>query len=170
MIKSRLTAVLVVAAVLTTMTIAVAVPATNVQATSGGGNSGNVEDNGNAGVGGMGNCDSGDDCEPQPDRVGNDDDTDTDADRDGPGGADESPTTDEDEGEANCWGKVSSALGKQQNEIDGPAHSANPVPNDEDNTDNETPREGVGNQAEGHPSDHADTVGGFSGIDEDCVD
>ena len=128
------------------------------------GNSGNVEDNGNDdNPGGMGNCDSGDDCETQPDRVGNDED-DTDADRDGPGGADESPGTEEDDGDANCWGKVSSELGKIQ---DHPAHAADPVGGD---TDNETPREGVGNQAEGHPSDHADTVGGFLGIDEPCVD
>jgi hypothetical protein len=140
------------------------------------GNSGNVEDNGNDGVGGMGNCDSGDDCEPQPDRVGNDDDTDTDANRDGPGGEGGSCDSDgcdpgqgntgdpSDEGEANCWGKVSSALGQTQ---DHPAHAADPVPGNEDN---ETPREGVGNQQEGHPSDHADTVGGFLGIDEPCVD
>lgn len=116
---------------------------------------------------GMGNCNrSPDDCEPQKDRVGNDDDTDTDADRDGPGGADESPETEEDDGDENCWGKVSSALGHMQNEIEGPAHQSNPTPDE----DNDTPREGVGNQAEGHPSDHADTVGGFNGIDEDCVD
>lgn len=146
-------------------------------AARGGGNSGNVEDNGNDGVGGMGNCDSGDDCEPQPDRVGNDDDTDTDADRDGPGGEGGSCDSDgvcdpgqgntgdpSDEGESNCWGKVSSALGQTQ---DHPAHASDPVPGNEDN---ETPREGVGNQQEGHPSDHADTVGGFLGIDEPCVD
>jgi hypothetical protein len=142
------------------------------------GNSGNVEDNGNAdNPGGMGNCNnSPDDCEPQKDRVGNDDDTDTDADRDGPGGEGGSCDSDgcdpgqgntgdpSDEGEANCWGKVSSALGQTQ---DHPAHAADPVPGDRDN---ETPREGVGNQQEGHPSDHADTVGGFLGIDEPCVD
>ena len=35
--------------------------------------------------------------------------------------------------------------------------------------DNDTPREGVGNQDEDHPSDHADTVGGaFS--DEECAE
>jgi hypothetical protein len=126
---------------------------------------------------GMGNCKAEDDCTRQPDRVGADnDDPDNegeDADRDGPGGSDESPETEEDDDpntpendEANCWGKVSSALGKQQNEIEGPAHASNPTPD----ADNDTPREGVGNQKEGHPSDHADTVGGFSGIEEDCVD
>ena len=120
---------------------------------------------------GMGNCnDEPEGCIPQKDRVGADaDDPDNegeDADRDGPGGSDESPETEEDEGEANCWGKVSSALGEQQNEDPGPAHASNPTPD----ADNDTPREGVGNQKEGHPSDHADTVGDFSGIDEDCVD
>lgn len=119
---------------------------------------------------GMGNCKEEENCTRQPDRVGADnDDPDNDgqdADRDGPGGSDESPETEEDEGEANCWGKVSSALGKQQNEDPGPAHASNPT----SDADNDTPREGVGNQKEGHPSDHADTVGDFSGIDEDCVD
>jgi hypothetical protein len=127
---------------------------------------------------GMGNCkdDPDEECTPQKDRVGNDDPDDEDADRDGPGGEGGSAgdpgqgnTGDpSDEGEANCWGKVSSALGHQQNERPGPAHSSDPVPGDDDN---ETPREGVGNQVEGHPSDHADTVGGFVGADTpDCVD
>jgi hypothetical protein len=46
---------------------------------------------------------------------------------------------------------------------------SDPVPGDDDN---ETPREGVGNQREGHPSHHADTVGGFVGPENtpDCVD
>jgi hypothetical protein len=44
-------------------------------------------------------------------------------------------------------------------------HAANPTGDD----DNDTPREGVGNQDEDHPSDHADSVGGaFS--DEGCID
>lgn len=116
---------------------------------------------------GMGNCkNSPDDCERQPDRVGNDDPNDTDADRDGPGGEDGDPT-DDDTGEQNCWGKVSSGLAQKEDGKPGLGeHSSNPTPDE----DNETPREGVGNQAEGHPSDHADTVGGFSGSDEDCVD
>ena len=37
-------------------------------------------------------------------------------------------------------------------------------------SDNETPREGVGNQNEGHPSDHADVVGGLADEQPDCVD
>ena len=49
-------------------------------------------------------------------------------------------------------------------------HTSNPVNDpDTEEEDNETPREGVGNQVEGHPSDYADSVGGaFS--DEDCID
>ena len=118
------------------------------------------------GTTGMSNCrdnPDNDDCNPQPDRVGNDDTTDGDADRDGPGGEGGSagdPGQGEDDGrsEANCWGKVTSSL--TQNDDDQPGigeHSSDPVPND---GDNETPREVVGNQREGHPSDHADTVGG----------
>jgi hypothetical protein len=113
------------------------------------------------------------DCNDQPDRVGNDDDTDTDADRDGPGGEGGSagdPGQGEDDGrtEANCWGKVTSSL--TQNDDGKPGigeHSSDPVPGDDDN---ETPREGVGNQREGHPSDHADTVGGLADDRPDCVD
>ena len=52
------------------------------------------------------------DCNPQPDRVGNDGGGDgTDADRDGPGGDDGPHQTDDDDtGEQNCWGKVTSIL------------------------------------------------------------
>ena len=120
---------------------------------------------------GMSNCTldpEREDCNEQPDRVGNDGSGDsTDADRDGPGGADNDPN-DDDEGEANCWGKVTSSL--TQNDDDNPGigeHSSDPVPGDDDN---ETPREGVGNQNEGHPSDHADTVGGLADDQPDCVD
>lgn len=114
-----------------------------------------------------------DDCNPQPDRVGNDDDTDGDADRDGPGGEGGSigdPGQGEDDGreDANCWGKVTSSLTKNDDGKPGIGeHSSDPVPNDDDN---ETPREGVGNQREGHPSDHADTVGGLADDQPDCVD
>ena len=119
------------------------------------------------------------DCNPQPDRVGNDDDPSTDADRDGPGGDDGAgQETDDDSGDSNCWGQVSKGLAQKD---DGKAglgeHSSDPVQSPGD-TDNETPREGVGNQAEGHPSDHADQVGGLVDNDEtpdvdetpDCVD
>lgn len=95
---------------------------------------------------------------PQPDRVGNEDEKD----RDGPGG--ESAEGD-DEGEANCWGKVTSDETKTLEPGEFGQHAANPTGDD----DNDTPREGVGNQDEDHPSDHADSVGGaFS--DEECAE
>jgi hypothetical protein len=121
---------------------------------------------------GMSNCTQDpdrEDCNPQPDRVGNDNPDDNDADRDGPGGADGDPN-DDDTGEQNCWGKVTSSLAHNEGENEKPGigeHSSDPVPNDDDN---ETPREGVGNQREGHPSDHADTVGGLADDVPDCVD
>ena len=121
---------------------------------------------------GMSNCTQDperEDCNPQPDRVGNDGRgaNNNDADRDGPGGAD-NDETDDDEGEANCWGKVTSSLSKNDDGKPGIGeHSSDPRPGDDDN---ETPREGVGNQAEGHPSDHADTVGGLADDVPDCVD
>lgn len=100
---------------------------------------------------------------PQPDRVGADDDGVT---RDGP---------DEQE-DANCWGKFTSDAAND-NGGDGLApgefgqHAANPVNDPEgEEEDNETPREGVGNQVEDHPSDHADTVGPRFGPDEECTE
>lgn len=99
------------------------------------------------------------DCNPQPDRVGADD---PDVTRDGP---------DEGSDEANCWGKVTSDV-VTTNDGDGfggkifGSHAADPVQSDDDN---ETPREGVGNQDEDHPSDHADTVGPRFGSDEECA-
>ena len=109
---------------------------------------------------GMSNCNDEDenndnpDCNDQPDRVGNDEENDEDADRDGPDDGSE---------DANCWGKVTSELAEGGG-IGG--HSSDPVPGD---LDNETPREGVGNQVEGHPSDHADTVGPSFGSQEPCT-
>jgi hypothetical protein len=102
---------------------------------------------------------------PQPDRVGNEDEKD----RDGPGG--ESAESD-DEGEANYWGKVTSDFTNQKDGDGGGGqafggHASDPVPGDDDN---ETPREGVGNQDEDHPSDHADTVGPRFGSDEECTE
>jgi hypothetical protein len=95
---------------------------------------------------------------PQPDRVGNEDEKD----RDGPGG--ESAEGD-DEGEANCWGKVTSDGTRTLEPGEFGQHAANPT----GDHDNDTPREGVGNQDEDHPSDHADSVGGaFS--DEECAE
>lgn len=107
---------------------------------------------------GMSNCDEEpeeEDCNDQPDRVGNDEENDEDADRDGP---------DEKE-DANCWGKVTSEFASENQGIGD--HSSDPVGGDDDN---ETPREGVGNQEEGHPSDHADTVGPRFGSDEECTE
>ena len=95
---------------------------------------------------------------PQPDRVDNEDEKD----RDGPGG--ESAEGDDD-GEANCWGKVTSDGTRTLEPGEFGQHAANPTGDD----DNDTPREGVGNQDEDHPSDHADSVGGaFS--DEECAE
>jgi len=110
---------------------------------------------------GMSDCNNGEDedspdCGRQADRVGNDEEDDEDADRDGA----------DDEGEENCWGKVTSDFASEEGEPgDVGEHSSNPAGDE----DNDTPREGVGNQVEGHPSDHADTVGGaFS--DEGCAE
>ena len=110
---------------------------------------------------GMSNCTEepeSDDCNPQPDRVGNDHDEDDEVTRDGP---------DEKE-DANCWGKVTSDFTTTKDGDGGGSmsHASDPVPGDDDN---ETPREGVGNQDEDHPSDHADTVGPRFGSDEECT-
>jgi hypothetical protein len=123
---------------------------------------------------GMSDCNNGEDedspdCGRQADRVGNDEEDDEDAPRDGPGGEDDTPEEEDDDpdtpqnDDANCWGKVTSELAEGEGIGE---HSSDPVGGDEDN---ETPREGVGNQAEGHPSDHADTVGPSFGSDEECT-
>jgi hypothetical protein len=112
---------------------------------------------------GMSNCTEepeSDDCNPQPDRVGNDHDEDDEVTRDGP---------DEKE-DANCWGKVTSDFTTTQDGDGGGGrsfgeHASNPTGDE----DNDTPREGVGNQDEDHPSDHADTVGPRFGSDEECT-
>jgi hypothetical protein len=114
---------------------------------------------------GMSNCTEepeSDDCNPQPDRVGNDHDENNEVTRDGP---------DEKE-DANCWGKVTSDFTTTQDGDGGGGrafggHTSDPVGGDDDN---ETPREGVGNQDEDHPSDHADTVGPRFGSDEECTE
>ena len=110
---------------------------------------------------GMSNCTEepeSEDCTPQPDRVGNDHDEDDEVTRDGP---------DEKE-DANCWGKVTSDFTTTKDGDGGGSmsHASDPVPGD---SDNETPRAGVGNQDEDHPSDHADTVGPRFGSDEECT-
>lgn len=110
---------------------------------------------------GMSNCTEepeNDDCNPQPDRVGNDHDEDDEVTRDGP----------DEKDDANCWGKVSSEFAQRDDgQPGGGHHASDPVPGDDDN---ETPREGVGNQDEDHPSDHADTVGPRFGSDEECTE
>lgn len=113
---------------------------------------------------GMSNCTEepeNDDCNPQPDRVGNDHDEDDEVTRDGP----------DEKGQANCWGQVVSDVvnGDEPEDIGGQSfgqHAANPTGDE----DNDTPREGVGNQDEDHPSDHADTVGPRFGSDEECTE
>ena len=61
--------------------------------------------------------------------------------RDGPG-EDGGDPNDDDEGEQNCWGKVTSSLAHNDDDHPGIGeHSSDSVPNDDDN---ETPREGVG--------------------------
>jgi hypothetical protein len=62
---------------------------------------------------------------------------------------------DDDTDEQNCWGKVTSNAAREFEPSVFGQHAANPT----SDADNETPREGVGNQDENHPSDHADAVG-----------
>jgi hypothetical protein len=57
----------------------------------------------------------------------------------------------------NCWGEINSGLA--QDDFGDPgvgSHASDPVPGDDDR---ETPRDGVGNQAEDSPGEHAQTVG-----------
>ena len=84
----------------------------------------------------MGNCKELDNCTDQKDRVGADDDE---VSRDGP----------DDEGEENCWGKVTSDGARTLEPSEFGQHAANPSGDE----DNDTPREGVGNQDEDHPSE-----------------
>jgi hypothetical protein len=98
----------------------------------------------------------------QRDRVGNPDEEgeegseDDVKDRDGPDDDDDDP----DGKEANCWGEVTQDFAQTGSLGE---HSSDP-PGGDDN-----PREGVGNQDEDHPSDHADTVGDDIS-DAECVD
>lgn len=123
---------------------------------------------------------------PQPDRVGSQDDEpdtvgseDDPANRDGPGGEDDNTPEEEDDDpdtpqndDANCWGQTTSDVVNAEDDGDRIGgntfgqHAANPTGDD----DRDTPREGVGNQDEDHPSDHADEVGDNFGSDEDCID
>lgn len=121
----------------------------------GNGNSDNVADNGNAGDGGNGDT--------QPDRVGShDNDQQTSGEGAGQGGTVTDPTIPDDEtgGDdtvtANCFGKVISHEAQEHKDPDSGEevlgfHSRDPVPGD---SDNETPRQGIGNQDQGHPAAH----------------
>ena len=118
------------------------------------GNSDNVDDNGNAGDGGNGDT--------QPDRVGSHDDQ-TSGEGADQGGTVTDPTicdnTDDPDCQttvdANCIGKVIEE--RAQDHKDEPeegtlgSHSRDPVPGDDDN---ETPRQGIGNQDQGTPAAH----------------
>jgi hypothetical protein len=118
----------------------------------------------------------------EPDSVGSEDDDGDEANRDGPGGEDDNTPEEEDDDpetpqqdDANCWGQTTSDVveadvaGDDDDSIGGETfgqHAANPTGDD----DRDTPREGVGNQDEDHPSDHADEVGDNFGSDEECID
>ena len=121
------------------------------------GNSDNVADNGNAGEGGNGDT--------QPDRVGShDDDSQTSGEGADPDGTVTDPditgddeTVDEgDTVDADCFGKVIQHEAQEHKEEGSDEgilgeHSRDPVPGD---SDNETPRQGIGNQDQGHPAAH----------------
>ena len=62
--------------------------------------------------------------------------------------------------DSDCWGQVNKVFGNLG--LTG-RHASDPIPGDDDR---ETPRSGVGNQAEDTPSDHAAVVSQFDGIDE----
>ena len=171
------TLALLVLAVALISSIAATVSSTNTIALAarGGGNSGNVQDNGNAGDGGNGDT--------QPDRVGShDNDQQTSGE-----GADAGGTVTDDtlcstaSGEnnpdcsttvtANCFGKViqhEAQEHKEEGSDEGTlgSHSRDPVPGDDDN---ETPRQGIGNQDQGHPAAHGAFNSQFDEDDEENV-
>lgn len=63
--------------------------------------------------------------------------------------------------DANCWGEINSGLAQDDFGSRGVGeHASDPVPGDDDR---ETPRAGVGNQAEDTPGEHAATVGPLFG-------
>lgn len=134
------------------------------------GNSGNVKDNGNAGDGGNG--------ETQRERVGSHDDEEQTSGEGAQGGTVEDPTIPEeelgDDGEisANCFGKVISHEAQEHKEEGSDEgtlgeHSRDPVPGDEDN---ETPRQGIGNQIQGHPASHGAFNSQFDDDDAENVE
>lgn len=58
----------------------------------------------------------------------------------------------------NCWGEINSGLAQSSGGVG--QHASDPIPGDDDR---ETPRDGVGNQAEDSPGEHAQTVGPLFG-------
>ncbi len=135
------------------------------------GNSDNVADNGNAGEGGNGDT--------QPDRVGShDDDQQTSDEGADAGGTVSDPTIPDDElgddGQisANCFGKViqhEAQEHKEEGSDEGNlgSHSRDPVPGDDDN---ETPRQGIGNQDQGTPAAHGAFNSQFDDDDAENVE
>ncbi len=133
------------------------------------GNSDNVVDNGNAGEGGNGDT--------QPDRVGSHDDESQTSVEGAQGGTVSDPTIPEeelgDDGEisANCFGKVISheAQEHKENPEEGTLgeHSSDPVP---ELDGNETPRQGIGNQDQGHPAAHGAFNSQFDDDDAENVE
>jgi hypothetical protein len=62
-----------------------------------------------------------------------------------------------------CWGEVTNQLAQQEGSRPGIGeHVSNPIPNNDDPHD--TPRLGVGNQAQDTPAEHGEFVGGLIGI------
>jgi hypothetical protein len=134
------------------------------------GNSDNVADNGNAGEGGNGDT--------QPDRVGSHDDDSQTSGEGAQGGTVSDPTIPEeelgDDGEisSNCFGKVISHEAQEHKEEGSDEgtlgeHSRDPVPGD---GDNETPRQGIGNQDQGHPAAHGAFNSQFDDDDAENVE
>jgi hypothetical protein len=56
--------------------------------------------------------------------------------------------------DSNCWGEINSGLASSSGGVGD--HASDPIPGDDDR---ETPRDGVGNQLEDSPGEHAETVG-----------
>ncbi|MFL6484630.1 MAG: hypothetical protein ACJ70Z_07960 [Nitrososphaera sp.] len=73
----------------------------------------------------------------------------------------DSPTGTGQPTDPNCFGEINSGLAQSSGGVG--EHASDPVPGDDDN---ETPRLGVGNQAEGTPGEHGLTVG--PGFGQQC--
>jgi hypothetical protein len=163
-------AMLAVTAVLSTVTTTGINVFAQDDSDSSNGNSDNVADNGNAGEGGNGDT--------QPDRVGRHDDDSQTSGEGAQGGSVSDPTIPEeelgDDGEisSNCFGKVighEAQEHKEEGSDEGTLgeHSRDPVPGD---GDNETPRQGIGNQDQGHPAAHGAFNSQFDDDDAENVE